>query len=437
MPAYYDRKGHCFWLQTGASWVSLDRSSLAKILIEHGKSNAEGTSIKGARNATSQVDEEINRVIREQQLDVVCDVAGWPIGVHSMYGKQVLVTRSPQLLTLKAGDFPFHEKFLRAIARDHPIQYDVLKSWMHLGYDKIYNFNFRYSQILIMVGEHACGKSLFHLMITTHVGGRVSDGKEFAIAGNQFNKDTAESLHVKMEEPSVHSLKDRQTWANHLKTLAVEEAKRCRGLYNEAISVCPYQLVSCSTNTEYDNIHVVPNLDTGIEDKLIVPYFPSNTMPLAGYEGLQMREIKAIVEREAPAFVHHLLHEYKVPEDLRKRVDHAPFDCQRFGMDAYHNPVVVQTLEERSSELQLLAALERVATANGSSPITGTAAKLAEWLRNTTNDPDAVQIAKDTRRVGHMLGRLSKKFPSKVQKLQDRDKQGYVWMICPTATDGN
>jgi hypothetical protein len=436
MPAYYDRRTHNYWLQTSRNgWTPYTREALKIHLIEIGFSGRPGTAVSLVESAPdsfrelSRADQEISRITREQNIDIQCDVAGWPEGIHDMYGKRVLVQETPRLWTPEEGNWSFfHEVFL-AVSRRHAIQYDVLVSWFKLGMIKIYQRKSGYTQALLMVGDTSSGKSLVHCMITILVGGGVANPIEWMLGGN-FNRDCIEAEHLCLEEPSV-TIRDRQKYLNRLKELVAVEARRCRGLYAEAVSLPPFQIVSGSSNTESDNIAVIPDMVKGIEDKFHVCFFPSGSMPIKGFEKSGQDAIKAVIRAQAPAFLWHLFNEYEIPDSLLTRVTQAPYDCQRFGMDAYHNPEVIDLVSERSNEAIFVAMFERLTYYHRKGqPFNGTTSKLSEWLREHTSDPDAVRLSKDTRLLGYLLRSLCKRFPEKFQAVR-KTKMGIIWLILP------
>lgn len=427
---YYDRKTHLFWIPTPKEgYTEVSRESLKVKLAILGKSSDKGQSI------ASPADMFINDIINNNQVHIACNVAGWPMGVHLMYGKQVLVMQEPPLLKPAQGDWSFYDKVFRAVSRLHPIQYDVLLSWLKLGMEKIYGHEFRYSQILAMLGDSQSGKSLVHLMITVMLGESVVDPTHSLAGDTHFNKDGAEAMHLSMEEPSLSTFKDRQTFANNVKKQLVTEARRYRGLYSEAVQFCPLQVVSMSTNKEFDNLSIYPSIEAGFEDKIHLLNFPDNSMPLPGYEHLKQKQVRQLVSDQAPAFLWHLFHEYQIPATLLTRVNGPKHDCHRFGMDAYHNPEIMELLEEKSSELKLFACLRRIAKLNGSL-IRGTATKLCDWMRTTSSDPEALRLSKNSDRVGSLLRNLHKKFPHLVQK-DGKEHNAVIWLILAESNDGN
>lgn len=433
MPAYYDRKTHNFWLLTEKhGWTQVTRDLLKLYIIEKAGYSTEPGSSLCLRPGLSRVDEEINRVIQENQIDLSCDVAGWQMGLYNMYGKRVLVQENPKLLTATEGDWSFYESLLRTVSRNHKIQYDVLKSWLLLGLTKIYTREYRYSQILIMVGNASSGKSLMQLMITVLAGGHESDPVEWMLGSTTFGKDNIEAEHLCIAEPSVVSLKDIQMLYNRYKELSVKEGRRCRGLYTEAITLAPYQMVSVTLNPEQKNLQLVPEPSAGIEDKFHALFFPSDSFPLPGFPLLSMAEIKKIVQAQAPAFLWHLFNEYKIPESLQKRVLTPPYDCHRFGMDPYHNPTVMAMVMERSDEARFLALFERISSRTGMQPFKGSVSKLAGWIQDESREPDAKRLTQDTQKLGYLLRSLHKRYPEKVQQVDIKTKKyGTIWLILP------
>jgi hypothetical protein len=432
--AYYDCKSHGFWLKSDdGHWTSLTKETLETFLRRMGGNPKPGTSSQGSSNPNlSEIEETICRIVETQQIDFQLDVAGWPAGVHDMFGRKVLVRESPKLFLPQKGDYNFFETLLKAIAREHPIQYDVLKSWLKLGLARIYDFRPGFHQVLFLVGHAACGKSLFQYIVTVLVGGGVANPEE-CLTGNQaFNRDLHENEHLASEEPTVHNFKDRQKYANGIKTVAASFVKRCRGLYSEAVSACPIQMCSISTNMEYQNLTVIPDLESGTEDKFHAIMFPEGTMPLEGYENLTQAQIQTIIKEQAPAFLWHLFNEYVVPPSLLTRVTGPRHDCERFGMDAFHHPEIVDMLRERSSETITIAVLTYLANHNAGL-VQGTTAVLASQMTHASENPDAVLLGKNPRQLAYNLKSLHKKFPKMMQKV-DESKNGNTWLfIAPTA----
>jgi hypothetical protein len=432
MPSHYDRKSHNFWVLTeNGLWTQMPKDAFAThLMTKHGLSSKPGTAICGNLDV-SRVEEVINQTRQTNQIDYSCDVAGWAAGVHLMYGKRVLVQESPQFLSPAEGKWDFIEAVLRAISRVHKIQYDVIKSWWMLGLKKLYLHEYRYSQILINVGDAASGKSLIQFITTVLVGGAEADPMDWILGHTNFGKEIVENEHLCVAEPSAVTMRDQQMTWNKLKEIAVKEGRRCRGLYNEAVTVPPYQLCSMTLNPEPKNLALVPEPVPGIEDKFHACLFPSESFPLPGYPLLSMAETQKIVREQAPAFLWHLFNEYKVPKSLLKRVDGAPHDCHRFGMDPYHNPVLMTMVMERSDEVRFFSLFERIAARTCTLIFRGSVSKLSEHLQTESTDPDAKRLTQDTHKLGCLLRSLHKKFPNKVHPDESvkTKKFGTIWTI--------
>jgi hypothetical protein len=61
--------------------------------------------------------------------------------------------------------------------------------------------------------------------------------------------------------------------------------------------------------------------------------------------------IEAAIASELPAYVHYLLNEHKIRGDLRD---------DRFGIKAYHHPVVLEALSATTPQTQLLQEIDRL-----------------------------------------------------------------------------
>lgn len=444
---HYDRSSHGFWTETDGIWTPVNKD-LARLLLEqNGYSAKPGTSrelekalartdedaAEAVKKAPkfSRVDEIICNVVKNHHIDFACNVAGWDKGVHDMFGKKVLVREAPMLWTPAEGDWSFYDAILKSAGRVYKIQEHVLKSWLLLGMDKIYHKIDRFSQVCLNVGNAGSGKSLFQQLVTCLCGNSEADPIEWILGHTNFAKELMEALHLCVAEPSAFTFKEIQLTWNRMKEISVKFARRCRGLYSEAVTVAPRQICSFTLNPEGKNADLIPQPIAGIEDKFHGVLFPSNSFPLPGFPLMTVAENQALLAKQAPAFLWHLFNEYKIPPELRTRVDHPPYDCHRFGMDPYHNPELMEMVTARSDEVKFITVFERVAHMRQVKMFYGTASKLSEWVLERTDSPDAKRLCRDAHKLGILLSSLHRQFPEKVQpddKVKTK-KFGKFWTI--------
>src|SRR5215469_13651760 len=86
-------------------------------------------------------------------------------------------------------------------------------------------------------------------------------------------------------------------------------------------------------------------MDESIEDKLMIFKCNYVKLPLPSGEA-----IEAAIASELPAYVHYLLHEHEIREEVRD---------ERFGINAYQHPAVLEALSATAQETQLLQEIDR------------------------------------------------------------------------------
>jgi hypothetical protein len=138
--------------------------------------------------------------------------------------------------------------------------------------------------------------------------------------------------------------------------------------------------------------------------------------------------IEAAIASELPAYVHYLLNEHKIREDLRD---------YRFGIKASHHPVVLEALSATTPQTQLFQEIDRAEPFNkkhkGVWVWEGSSTELQEILeskaelRSYSARTRIASLLKYGNTCGTYLGRLTKERSDRVTRR--RGDTGYLYRI--------
>jgi len=179
----------------------------------------------------------------------------------------------------------------------------------------------------------------------------------------------------------------------------------------------PFWRVSITMNDEPEDLLVLPPIDESLKDKLIVlnAHVPESTPLPQSIE--ERRNFCYAIASELPAFVQALLN-FEIPKELRS---------SRFGVTHYHNPRILEVLDDSTPETKLLEMIKSEIVG----PWTGTAAELQSELQGTRSDVryEAQKLLHWYGATGTYLGRLSKKYPQRFKLTRTSDSR--KWEILP------
>ncbi len=112
--------------------------------------------------------------------------------------------------------------------------------------------------------------------------------------------------------------------------------------------------------------------------------------------------------REIPAFVHYLINVFKIQEVNRH---------QRFGVIAYHNPDVIEMLQQFEPHLRLLEILDATFFKNDDAILVReSAAEIHQQLCAGSHGVIARQLLSSIHICGLLLGKLAKAQPERFSK---------------------
>ena len=332
---YEERRGRYWHRRERGDYVDKSEPQLKRWLRQQG---VRGTADPKANEVISPLEATLIESETERRVFYAGPLAGYKSGMHNMEGGEILVTRSPRLITPKPGEWPLLREVLDTMlscpAEDidqRPYFYGWLKHLM----ESLYEGWWTRGLALAMAGDVRCGKTLLLTVLKEMCGGGEAKPYRYMIGQDAFNEEMFEHTILSIDDESADtSIKARKHFAAQIKQVVANGSARCRGMHKSALTLKPiWRLVIC-LNMEPDNLMVLPPVDEDVADKMMLfrvygGYdFPSG--PAAERAFFQQ------LLSELPSFLHWLCNEWEMPADL----------VGRFGVRHFHHPALLQVLDE-------------------------------------------------------------------------------------------
>src|SRR5260370_39592495 len=120
---FYEHWNHRYWEQSGSIFLSLSETNVQRRLLDLAFSSSR-------QHGASEIDKTLVRLQRENKVDYVGQIAGWPIGCHKYGNKKLLVTSETPLLTPTYGGSTVIRDFRKRLYG--PEQAAVMHAWTKL-----------------------------------------------------------------------------------------------------------------------------------------------------------------------------------------------------------------------------------------------------------------------------------------------------------------
>jgi hypothetical protein len=243
------------------------------------------------------------------------------------------------------------------------------------------------------------------------------------MGGEKFNGELFGAEHLMIEDEVPHAgVYARKAFGSKIKQLTSCEMQRCNCKHQEAVMLSPRWHLTISLNDEPEDLGVLPQMDSGIADKMML--FKAHKRPFPMPTGtLEERKIfKERIWAELPAFVYWLLHEFIIPDGLR---------CERFGVCHFHCPEILTALYELSDEVRFL---DLVDTHLGYGlPKSLTAQEWERLLRERCPRDEVDRLFRHMKTCGNYMGRLARSHPKRVRSERTRTRR--EWLVLPAVEE--
>jgi hypothetical protein len=353
-------------------------------------------------------------------------LAGYKSGVYTMFGNIILVTESPAIIPAKKGVWPTLRKLFENILGE--VQLPYLYAWVRSAYEGLNGGKRRIGQALIVVGERDSGKSLTQKLITLVLGGRIARPYSYMSGKTDFNYDLFGCEHLAIEDQKASTeWHTRLQFGTAIKDIVTSVEQWCHRKFADAITLTPFWRLSVSVNDEPENLCVLPPMDASIEDKIILLRTYKQPMPMPTTTQAEYDRFWATLVDELPAWLHYLTREWEMPTHLL-----TDEGASRFGMAHYHNPLVLQLINELENEFKMLRLLDMVLFAKGEKePLKESQEWFERKLRESSVAREADKLLTFPRACGNYFHKLEKKYPERVKK--HRTSERNTWILYPPA----
>lgn len=399
---YFDSLTGNFFAQDGyGEFQRWQRDDLKTLL----RRNGYFTNYKLA-DGLSYLESETLRIIQERNVHYAGPLGGFRPGFYTIHTSRILVTRGPESVTPKEGPCPLLTDFLEELLGK---QRGVLYGWIKTALQSLTDGPpWRPGQLLCLAGQPKCGKSVCQSLITPLLGGRVSRPYEYLAKGTNFNADIYGAEHGLIgDENHATDNKSRRNFGAAIKKLVVEPCHYIHAKGKTPITLTPFVRLTLSLNDHPSALLVLPSLDSDVKDKIILLRANAVNFEKRIKRFGSFAAWEAAARVEMPAFAWKL-RRWSIPDSLADT---------RYGVCSFHDPDLVQEVDDLSDEERLLALIDTyVFDAMGSDHFSGTSTELEKQLSNKIGNHAALHMAKYSGRFGHLLAILLKKYPERIER---------------------
>ncbi len=420
--SYYDQTRKEYLIPDAKNgWTTINETGLKRLLRSRGFDTraAKGESVS-----------EIDRHILESQMSrSVCyagPVAGYQPGLHEISGGMVLVTAGPKIIQPDAArNWDTLRGIIQRMLGDEQATYFF--GWLKIARAALQSGCRTPGQALAIAGPKESGKSLLQNLVTLALGGRAARPYQFMSGLTPFNAHLfgAEHLMVEDEQPCTDH-KARRAMGAMIKSLTVNEDQSCHRKGATPVQLRPFWRLSITVNDEPENLMVLPPLDESLEDKIILLRAAPHPMPIPTAEPVARARFWNLLVSELPGLLAHV-EAFEIPPHLVS---------QRFGIRHYQHPGLMFQLDALAPESKLLSIIDDCLLVDTAS-WTGTAAYLERCLTDSE-----CRYANEARKLlswptacGTYLGRLRRRYPSRIEYERTGEDRERIWTIRPADSD--
>lgn len=304
----------------------------------------------------------MNRAVDE----VLPSLPGYMGGIHLLdSGERVLVKNSPKLIEATPGTWENIKLLIdgRLDRSGHggTDQTPYFHAWCKVAAESIREGqpgHWRAGHAMILAGPAGCGKNrLQEQIITPLLGGygRYADPAKFLFEGDEFNGDVFAAEHLMLSEIPMPSQKTvaRTSLAEKMKQVVANPAQRMRLMRTEPCSVSPFWRLTISVNDDPDKLRSLPLITADFGDKVLVFQCLAAPIPLIERNTIEaQRRFRDVMAEELPHYLHWLLNEFVIPEEMLTYPDGR--DATRFGFREYHAQCIKDELWDETPAAELL-----------------------------------------------------------------------------------
>ena len=415
---FYDRSTGRYWYRSDDDhWQAVKDSDAADLLIEAGVSR-----VTPADKSLSDVDRHLLNVRNDHGIDWAGPLAGYRTGPQEMFGNQLLVTQSFNLIEPVEGDWKVINAILTGMLGK--AQFEYLAATLKIFYEALRDNRNQPGQMVVLCGPPDCLKSFTqHQIITPVWGGRAADASRYLTGRTDFNAELCGAEHLFLDDAKPYgNWLSRHDFSESLKGLIVGKTTSLHMKHRTAINVNTRCRVTMSINNDETSLRSLPDISESFADKVHLLNCDKFKLPMSNQTPAEKNAFDAAVRAELPAFIFDLVNR-DVPSNLLG---------VRFGVKHYHNQELLRAVQEISDEARLDELIESIRLPTTGSVWMGTSAQLyARLTSDSVYGRQAANLLSWNNAMGTRLGKLAKLKPEKYKPLSHkvRGKNTREWII--------
>lgn len=317
---------------------------------EHYRRYTRKTPVKnGIQRYLDQTDyeQDIVKILETIEIDQAIDwsgsIAGFTRGTISIRGRRMLVMDEAKLAVAKNGACPLH---LSIIEQAFPVKdaLSIFISWVRDAVRAIRKHHHHPAPMLVMAGQRNAGKSLIAHITQESMGGRASNPMATWKGKTLWNDELlgAELLLIDDSEASTDPRARKAFGANFKESIYGGNIKiHTRG--KTAMDMRPVWRVMICCNETPENLSVIPPLEEGIEDKVILLRVSAIKTPMPAQNVDEKKAFSQALKDELPAFLDYI-ESFETPAHLLDSRD---------GVTAWKDQELHESIRKISPEHQL------------------------------------------------------------------------------------
>lgn len=340
-------------------------------------------------------------------------------GVYHWSGSDFLVTTSPEIIQPRKGEFSFIKDLINTLFPVRPgnpiAQSEYFHEWLRLGYQAVRDNKPSFGQVIVMCGPRGSGKSLLQTRIISPIlGGRSAKSANFLKGTTAFNSDVVRADHLSLSDEGASGNRwDKDQFSAQVKQITVEHERRFEAKGRDSMTIESRHRLTISLNEEAKDLELIPELVSGIEDKIMVFRCGGKD-----FQGRSTDSINTQVRKELPHYLWWLLNGFKAKPAVTENAQ------ARFGINCYRDKETLQVIFNLSKEQSVYETLVAFMKLN-KEDFTGSAAEVYNEVIQAKCGDAIRDSVKGSRSLGTVLGNLKKQFPAFIKYNQDRG----VWTL--------
>lgn len=359
---------------------------------------------------------EIGNFLLDAQLNSALDyagnLAGFNAGVHELNGIRFLSMRSPVTPEAVPGPSETLQAVLNGLFPDDDNR-RRFEAWFFHAWEYLHRREWAPLPVLALAGPRNCGKSLL-VNLLAHVLGGTEPGQALRYISGEtsFNADLAGAhLLVVDDEISSTDMRTRRATMQRIKALAVLNHHRIEPKGYDAVTLAPHWRAVFATNDEPEALQVLPPIEDGLRDKLLLLRCQRTEMPMPSASPKERAAFMDQLKADVPGFLDHL-----------RRVDWLKsFRDSRQAVTGWQDGILRESLESLNAERQLLDLIDVLKPWDRiGGTWTGTAAELESLLLDghSPTARKADKVLNWSNATGTYLGRLTHSHPDRVRRAE-------------------